>query len=106
MCTPKKSARLPLHERDGLLLLLAGLWVGFGAGDGVRMDYKRALLPLADMGNHPTCTERSGGRLGTPPADARSEAAGLALTNGGPQAQDNENEETNNKMLIAPELKI
>ncbi len=58
MCTPKKSARLPLHERDGLLLLLAGLWVGFGAGDGVRMDYKRALLPLADMGNHPACTER------------------------------------------------
>jgi len=58
MCTLKKSASLPLHEGDGLLLLRAGLWVGFGAGGGVRIDYKRALFALAEMGDHPACSER------------------------------------------------
>jgi hypothetical protein len=39
-----------LHEGDGVLALLAGLVVGFGAGDFVGINDKTSLLALADMG--------------------------------------------------------
>ena len=39
-----------LHEGDFLRRLLAGLLVGFGAGDAVRVDNQAAMLAFADMG--------------------------------------------------------
>ena len=38
------------HERDGAFALLAGIRVGLGAGDFVRVHDKTSLLALADMG--------------------------------------------------------
>jgi hypothetical protein len=38
------------HERDGAFALLAGLVVGFGAGDFVGINDKTSLLAFADMG--------------------------------------------------------
>ncbi len=38
-----------LHKGNIPLVVLAGRLVGFGAGDGVRIDDKRTLLALADL---------------------------------------------------------